>query len=302
MHHRGRHALHILITGGTGLIGTAVCRVLHTRGHQLTVLTRQDRAPDPRVSYVTALRDCADPVDAVINLAGAGLADKRWSASYQREIVSSRIDLTRDLVDWMATRPEPPKRLISASAIGYYGASDEAVFTEASGAGEGFSATLCQQWEREATRASSAGAQVVTLRFGVVLAKQGGALGKMTQSFQVGVESWLGSGRQWLSWIHLDDAVRVIEHAMVEASPALVYNAVAPEPTRHRELAREVGRHSRPWIKLGVPAFAARLIAGQMAEELLLSGQRVLPQALIAEGFQFHYPTLADALSHLRAR
>ena len=294
--------MHILITGGTGLIGTAVCRALHTRGHQLTVLTRQERAPETGVTFVTALQDCADGVDAVINLAGAGLADKRWTASYKREIVSSRIDLTRDLVEWMAAQPAPPGRLISASAIGYYGASEEAVFTEESAAGEGFSATLCQQWEQAASKASSAGVQVVTLRLGVVLAKEGGALGKMTQSFQVGVESWLGSGTQWLSWIHLDDAVRVIEHALGEASPALVYNATAPEPARHRELAHEVGCQSGSWIKLAVPAFAARLLAGQMAEELLLSGQRVLPQALLAEGFEFHYPTLAAALGHLQAR
>lgn len=294
--------MHILITGGTGLIGTAVSRALHTRGHQLTVLTRQERAPETGVTFVTALQDCAGGVDAVINLAGAGLADKRWTASYKREIVSSRIDLTRDLVEWMAAQPAPPGRLISASAIGYYGASEEAVFTEESAAGEGFSATLCQQWEQAASKASSAGVQVVMLRLGVVLAKEGGALGKMTQSFQVGVESWLGSGTQWLSWIHLDDAVRVIEHALGEASPALVYNATAPEPARHRELAHEVGCQSGSWIKLAVPAFAARLLAGQMAEELLLSGQRVLPQALLAEGFEFHYPTLAAALGHLQAR
>lgn len=294
--------MHILITGGTGLIGTAVSRALHTRGHQLTVLTRQERAPETGVTFVTALQDCAGGVDAVINLAGAGLADKRWTASYKREIVSSRIDLTRDLVEWMAAQPAPPGRLISASAIGYYGASEEAVFTEESAAGEGFSATLCQQWEQAASKASSAGVQVVMLRLGVVLAKEGGALGKMTQSFQVGVESWLGSGTQWLSWIHLDDAVRVIEHALREASPALVYNATAPEPARHRELAHEVGCQSGSWIKLAVPAFAARLLAGQMAEELLLSGQRVLPQALLAEGFEFHYPTLAAALGHLQAR
>jgi uncharacterized protein (TIGR01777 family) len=266
------------------------------------VLTRQERAPETGVTFVTALQDCAGGVDAVINLAGAGLADKRWTASYKREIVSSRIDLTRDLVEWMAAQPAPPGRLISASAIGYYGASEEAVFTEESAAGEGFSATLCQQWEQAASKASSAGVQVVMLRLGVVLAKEGGALGKMTQSFQVGVESWLGSGTQWLSWIHLDDAVRVIEHALGEASPALVYNATAPEPARHRELAHEVGCQSGSWIKLAVPAFAARLLAGQMAEELLLSGQRVLPQALLAEGFEFHYPTLAAALGHLQAR
>jgi len=294
--------MHILMTGGTGLIGTATSTALYDAGHSLTILTRRGHPATNDVTYVTALEDCAEPVDAVINLAGAGLADRRWSEAYKRQIVSSRVDLTRDLVAWLGELEHTPKRLISASAIGYYGAADERTFAEDGLPGAGFAAALCQSWENEAGRATECGTQVSLLRFGVVLAREGGALGKMTQSFRLGVESWLGSGEQWLSWIHLADAVRVIQHVLDYDSPADVYNTVAPEPARHRELAYEVGRQSNTWLKLGVPAFAARVMAGEMAEELLLSGQRVLPSQLLEDGFQFHYPNLKAALADLMPR
>ena len=291
--------MHILMTGGTGLIGTATSAALHAAGHKLTILTRRARAATEEATYVTALVDCAEPVDAVINLAGAGLADRRWSSAYKRQIVSSRVDLTRELVAWLGECNQPPGKLISASAIGYYGAAEEQTFTESGEPGTGFSAALCQSWEEEAARAAEYGTQVSLLRLGVVLAREGGALGKMTQSFRLGVESWLGSGEQWLSWIHLEDAVRVIQHVLDLEHPADIYNSVAPEPARHRELAHEAGRQSNTWLKLGVPAFAAKMMAGEMAEELLLSGQRVLPAQLLEDGFQFHYPNLKEALADL---
>ncbi len=291
--------MHILMTGGTGLIGTATCAALYAAGHKLTILTRRGRPATDNVTYVTALEDCVEPVDAVINLAGAGLADRRWSEAYKRQIVSSRVDLTLKLVAWLGELEYIPKRFISASAIGYYGAADEQTFAEDGAPGAGFAATLCQSWENGAAKATAYGTRVTLLRFGVVLAREGGALGKMTQSFRLGVESWLGSGEQWLSWIHLADAVRVIQHVLNYDRPADVYNTVAPEPARHRELAREAGRQSNTWLKLGVPAFAARVMAGEMAEELLLSGQRVLPAQLLEDGFQFYYPSLKEALADL---
>ena len=294
--------MHIVMTGGTGLIGTATCAALHAAGHKLTVLTRRARPAAPGATYVTALGECADPVDVVINLAGAGLADRRWSVAYKRQIVSSRVELTRDLVAWLGKLEQAPKRLISASAIGYYGPAEEQTFAEDADPGTGFAAALCQSWEEEAGRAAAYGTQVSQLRFGVVLAREGGALGKMTQSFRLGVESWLGSGEQWLSWIHLTDAVRVIQHVLDCDHPASVYNTVAPEPARHRELAHEAGRQSKIWLKLGVPALAAKVMAGEMAEELLLSGQRVLPAQLLEDGFQFHYPNLKEALADLMPR
>ena len=291
--------MHILLTGGTGLIGTALCGALYAQGSQLTVLSRSARRSVQGRTFITHLEQCASPVDAVINLAGAGLADRRWTAAYKRTIVRSRIDLTQQLVRWIESQTKRPKTLISASAIGYYGASPDDAFTEQGTPGTGFAADLCQRWEQEALRAEALAVDVAVLRLGVVLANEGGALGKMTQSFRFGVESWLGAGEQWLSWIHIDDVVRAIQFVLAADPRATTYNAVAPEPVTHRGFAHEVGRHSRSLLKLGVPPLAARLLAGEMAEELLLSGQRVLPQALIEQGFDFAYPTLTAALDNL---
>ena len=291
--------MHILLTGGTGLIGTALCGALSAQGSQLTVLSRSARRSAQGRTFITHLEQCASPVDAVINLAGAGLADRRWTAAYKRTIVRSRIDLTQQLVSWIESQTTRPKTLISASAIGYYGASPDDAFTEQGTPGTGFAADLCQRWEQEALRAEALAVNVAVLRLGVVLANEGGALGKMTQSFRFGVESWLGEGEQWLSWIHIDDVVRAIQFVLAADPRATTYNAVAPEPVTHRGFAHEVGRHSRSLLKLGVPPLAARLLAGEMAEELLLSGQKVLPQALIEQGFDFAYPTLTAALDNL---
>lgn len=291
--------MHILLTGGTGLIGTALCGALSAQGSQLTVLSRSARRSAQGRTFITHLEQCASPVDAVINLAGAGLADRRWTAAYKRTIVRSRIDLTQQLVSWIESQTTRPKTLISASAIGYYGASPDDAFTEQGTPGTGFAADLCQRWEQEALRAEALAVDVAVLRLGVVLANEGGALGKMTQSFRFGVESWLGAGEQWLSWIHIDDVVRAIQFVLAADPRATTYNAVAPEPVTHRGFAHEVGRHSRSLLKLGVPPLAARLLAGEMAEELLLSGQKVLPQALIEQGFDFAYPTLTAALDNL---
>ena len=293
--------MHILVTGGTGLIGTALCGALSAQGSQLTVLSRSARRSAQGRTFITHLEQCASPVDAVINLAGAGLADRRWTAAYKRTIVRSRIDLTQQLVRWIESQTKRPKTLISASAIGYYGASPDDAFTEQGTPGTGFAADLCQRWEQEALRAEALAVDVAVLRLGVVLANEGGALGKMTQSFRFGVESWLGAGEQWLSWIHIDDVVRAIQFVLAADPRATTYNAVAPEPVTHRGFAHEVGRHSRSLLKLGVPPLAARLLAGEMAEELLLSGQKVLPQALIEQGFDFPYPTLTAALDNLLA-
>ena len=191
--------MHVLITGGTGLIGTATGVLLREQGHRVTVLTRRQRQNKPQLVYIKRLSDCEQRVDAVINLAGAGLADRRWSRRYKREITNSRVQLTQRLVEWMGTLEAPPARLISASAIGFYGASESVQFTESSPGGEGFSAKLCQDWETAAKEAAALGIPVTILRLGVVFARSGGALEKMTQSFRFGVESWLGSGTQWLS-------------------------------------------------------------------------------------------------------
>ena len=291
--------MHVLMTGGTGLIGAATVTALKEQDATVTVLTRRPPADAPCVEYITSLSQCEGPVDAVINLAGAGLADRRWTRAYKQEILESRVGLTRRLVDWMRAQSKPPERLISASAIGYYGASEDGVFSEEAPSGAGFSAELCRQWEDEAVCAQELGTAVTRLRLGVVFSSRGGALGKMTQANQLGVESWLGTGGQWLSWVHIADVVRAIQFVLERDMPASVYNLVAPEAASHRTFAREVARHKGSLLRLGVPAFAVRWLAGEMADELLLQGQRVLPAQLLDDGFEFQYPTLNEALQAL---
>ena len=291
--------MHVLMTGGTGLIGAATVTALKEQDATVTVLTRRPPADAPCVEYITSLSQCEGPVDAVINLAGAGLADRRWTRAYKQEILESRVGLTRRLVDWMRAQSKPPERLISASAIGYYGASEDGVFSEEAPSGAGFSAELCGQWEHEAVCAQELGTAVTRLRLGVVFSSRGGALGKMTQANQLGVESWLGTGGQWLSWVHIADVVRAIQFVLEHDRPASVYNLVAPEAATHRTFAREVARHKGSMLRLGVPAFAVRWLAGEMADELLLQGQRVVPARLLDDGFEFQYPTLNAALRAL---
>ena len=293
--------MHVLMTGGTGLIGAATVTALKEQDATVTVLTRRPPADAPCVEYITSLSQCEGPVDAVINLAGAGLADRRWTRAYKQEILESRVALTRRLVDWMRAQSKPPERLISASAIGYYGASEDGVFSEEAPSGAGFSAELCRQWEDEAVCAQELGTAVTRLRLGVVFSSRGGALGKMTQANKLGVESWLGTGDQWLSWVHITDVVRAIQFVLEQDMPASVYNLVAPEAATHRTFAREVARHKGSMLRLGVPAFAVRWLAGEMADELLLQGQRVVPARLLDDGFEFQYSTLNAALRALMA-
>ena len=291
--------MHVLMTGGTGLIGAATVTALEEKGATVTVLTRRPTADAPRVEYITSLSQCEGPVDAVINLAGAGLADRRWTRAYKQEILDSRVALTGRLVDWMRAQSKPPEKLISASAIGYYGASADGIFSEEAPSGAGFSAELCRQWEDEAVFAQELGTAVTRLRLGVVFSSRGGALGKMTKANQLGVESWLGAGSQWLSWVHITDVVRAIQFVLESDAPDPVYNLVAPEAVTHRTFAREVARHKGSMLRLGVPAFAVRWLAGEMADELLLQGQRVAPTRLLDDGFEFQYPTLDEALQAL---
>ena len=291
--------MHVLMTGGTGLIGAATVTALKEKGAAVTVLTRRPPVDAPRVEYITSLSQCEGPVDAVINLAGAGLADRRWTRAYKNEIFASRVALTGRLIDWMRSQSTPPVKLISASAIGYYGASEDGVFSEDAPAGGGFSAELCRHWEESALCAKDLGTAVTRLRLGVVFSSRGGALGKMTQANQFGVESWLGTGSQWLSWIHIADVVRAIDFVLERDAPAGVYNLVAPEAATHRTFAREVARHKGSILRLGVPGFAVRWLAGEMADELLLQGQRVVPTRLLDDGFEFQYPTLNEALQAL---
>lgn len=294
--------MHYLVTGGTGFIGRSLCRELLKRG-QVTVLTRSRRRAEqalrPEVGTVESLDELAGlPLQGVINLAGENLAAGRWTARRKPEFRRSRVDATRELVDWLGRQPEKPAVLVSASAVGWYGARGDEELRETAAPGDEFQAELCRDWEAEAQRAGEHGIRVCCLRSGVVLGRDGGALARMLPAFRLGAGGPMGSGRQWLSWIHRDDIVSLIQWALARPSAAGSYNATAPAPVTNAEFARTLGAVMHRPSKLALPAVALRALFGEMAH-ILLTGQRVLPVRLQEAGFIFRHPELRGALEHL---
>ena len=290
--------MRILVTGGTGFIGSELLGSLLADGHRVTVLTRQSLSSDGSLDYISSLDAIANDevIDAVINLAGASLADRRWTTRYKREIFSSRLDTTRDLVSLLSRLTRTPTTLLSASAIGYYGHHEDELLGESSEPVSGFAQDLCQQWEQIALEAEALGVRVCLLRLGVVLDKNGGAFAQMERPFRMGVANWLGQGKQWLSWIHREDVIAAIEFLLVNDALSGPFNLTAPAPVTSRGFCDALKRRRRTFITAPVPAAVMRLMVGEMADELLLNGQRVLPTALRESGFAFRYPALDDAL------
>lgn len=247
--------------------------------------------------------------DAVVNLAGRSLASDRWTvrsmasdrwtARTRQEILDSRLQATRLLVQTMARLSARPAVLVSASAVGYYGSRGDEVLTESSQPGRGFLAELAQAWEAEALRARGAGVRVVCTRFGLILDRRGGSLARLLPIFRLGLGGLLGSGRQWWSWVHLDDVVGAILVAMGSAALDGPVNVVAPEPVTNRDFARALGAVLRRPAVLPAPAFALRLLLGSMADEMILASQRVVPARLQQAGFEFRWPSLRPALADL---
>jgi uncharacterized protein len=291
--------MHILITGGTGFIGQALVPQLLGAGHRISILSRGRHRNTEQCSYVRSLEELqtATSPDAVINLAGASLAGGRWTRAYKQELVASRVQGTRALVDFLAGLARPPEVLLSASAIGYYGPRGAEPLGEDSAPGSGFSSELCQAWEAEAARAAEAGIRTCLLRLGVVLDKQGGALKQMTLPFRLGVASWPGSGHQYLSWIHREDAVAAMMRLLDDRGLAGAFNLTAPGPVTQRGFTRAMQAHFLTLPGMPIPGPVMRVMLGEMADELLLTGQRVLPNALQAAGFVFRYPDIAAALA-----
>ena len=292
--------MRVLITGGTGFIGSGLCRTLLSAGHEVSVISRSVSAlPVQGPRYVpwdrAAWRDAMGQADAVVNLAGESIAAKRWTLEQKARIRESRVETTRRLVEAMATGPQRPSVLVSASAIGIYGDRGDAPVDESSTPGAGFLADTCQAWEAEARRAEPLGVRVVRLRIGLVLAPGGGALQKMAPPFRWFVGGPLGSGWQWVSWVHRDDVVRLIEWALARGDCAGALNATAPTPVTMSDFCRAVGQSLRRPSWLPAPALALKLLLGEMAD-MLLTGQRVMPRAALSAGFIFRYPALAQAL------
>lgn len=291
--------MHILLTGGTGFIGGALVTSLLDDGHQLTVLSRQALSDTEGLKYIRSLDELGNDaaIDAVINLAGASLADKRWSDSYKQEIFSSRLETTGNLIAFLRRLSHPPATLLSASAIGYYGHHGDEPLDENGEIVPGFSQELCSRWEGVALQAAELGTRVCLLRLGVVLDSGGGAFEQMDFPFRMGIGNWIGHGRQWLSWIHREDVIAAIKHLLADVSLEGPFNLTAPEAVTSRGFCDAMKHHRRTFVTAPVPGFVMRLMVGEMAEELLLNGQRVVPAALEAAGFSFRYPTLDDALT-----
>jgi uncharacterized protein (TIGR01777 family) len=299
--------MKVLISGGSGLVGGALTGALRADGHTVRYLVRPGgkAAPgDVQWNPLSALVDvpAMEGFDAVVNLNGASIADGRWTSKRKTILRGSRVDSTRVLVDALSHLKQPPRVFVCASATGYYGNRGDEVLTETSGYGNDFLAILCRAWEGEAARASSSGIRTVIARFGIVLSAEGGALSRMLTPFRLGAGGRLGSGRQWMSWIALEDAVKVLRAAIDDARWNGALNLVSPEPVRNSDFTRVLASVlHRPAI-CPAPAFALRLALGEMADALLLSSQRVLPECLRQYGYAFRYENLEAALHAVLAK
>ncbi|MBI5675585.1 MAG: TIGR01777 family protein [Nitrospirae bacterium] len=290
--------MNILITGGTGFIGTPLSRELRNSGHTVVVTTRQTSVSKEKLTWnppALIPSDVISRFDAVINLAGEPVAPGRWTKKRKELIMSSRIDTTRSLVESIKKAASKPKVLISASAIGYYGAHGDEYVTEDTLPASDFLARVCKAWEEEALKAQESGIRVVLIRIGGVLEADGGALPKMMTPFKFFLGGPVGSGKQWFSWIHRNDVLGIIKYALENESLSGPLNATAPNPVTNREFSSTLGDaiHRPSW--LAVPSFIVKLTLGELGG-MLLTGQRVLPEKIVRSGYKFKYHDLEDAL------
>ncbi|PYU28899.1 MAG: TIGR01777 family protein [Acidobacteria bacterium] len=307
--------MKILISGSTGLVGSAVVDSLSHQGHEVTRLLRPGtelrKLHNPRSRELPQvlwnpqsglLNSRAEEVDAFIHLAGASIAGHRWTAAWKRELRDSRVAATHHLIASLRQLHRPPQIFIAASAIGFYGNRGDEELTESSPAGTDFLAQLAADWETESARAAELGARVVILRFGVILAKQGGALPRMALPFRLGVGGKIGSGRQWISWITREEIVGIIRFALETNLLSGPANAVSPNPVQNAEFAAALGRVLRRPAIFPTPSFALRLALGELADSLLLASQRVYPTKLQRLGYRFLCPDLEPALAAVLKR
>jgi uncharacterized protein (TIGR01777 family) len=297
-------AMKVAVTGATGLVGSALVPLLGTKGHEVRPVSRRFGSGglvwDPETGALEG--ETAEGLDAFVHLAGESIASGRWTEARKQRIRDSRVDGTRKLCETLAKLERKPEVLVCASAIGFYGDRGDELLDESSSSGAGFLAEVCREWERATEPAREAGIRVVNLRFGVILSPAGGALAKMLPPFRAGAGGRLGAGEQWMSWIAIDDAVGAIRHALTHPDLAGPVNAVAPNPATNADYTRTLGRVlKRPTI-FPVPAFAARLAFGEMADEMLLASTRVRPAALEQTGYRFRFPDLEPALRHVLGR
>jgi len=298
--------MHILLTGGTGLIGRQLCRYWIAQGHRLTVWSRD---PDKVASLcgaevlgVVRLEEVIGVVDAVVNLAGAPIADRPWTHKRKALLWSSRIGVTETLLAWLERQEQKPAVLISGSAVGWYGDGGERELTEASGPVlDDFPSQLCIAWEETAQRAEALGMRVVLVRTGLVLAAEGGFLSRLLLPFKLALGGPIGNGRQWMPWVHIKDQIGLIDFLLHKEGARGPYNACAPHPVRNREFAKTLGQVLHRPAFMPMPAFALKVGLGELSG-LLLGGQKALPERLLAAGFTFQFTELRAALDDLSSR
>tara|TARA_R110000772_G_scaffold46687_2_gene106488 strand:- start:8458 stop:9393 length:936 start_codon:yes stop_codon:yes gene_type:complete len=293
-------SMNFLITGGTGFIGSALCAHLRQQGHYIVIKTRQPELITDNMAGVKRLSEISSDVsfDVVINLAGEPIADKRWSVSQKQQLVDSRIAVTDEIVTYLSDAKIKPAVFISASAIGYYGTglTDE-VIDESCAGDDSFSSRLCAQWEASAVAAEVLGIRTCVLRIGIVLGRKGGALQKMIPPFSVGLGGRIGTGKQWMPWIHLQDLIGIVDHCIENKRIQGPVNCTAPNPVRNKDFTTTLGKClNRPSI-LPMPSFVINLLMGEMGRELLLAGQQVRPVKVEQLGFKFKYEYLETALA-----
>lgn len=295
--------MKIAISGASGLVGSTLATELEGDGHGVHPLVRRPARGDREISWDPKAGEldgsALEGLDAVVHLAGESVAKGRWTDAKKRRIRDSRVRGTRLVAETLANLDDPPKTLVCASAIGYYGDRGDERLDESSRAGDGFLADVCVRWEAAAEAAREAGLRVVHLRIGMVLDPDDGALPQLLTPFRLGLGGKVGSGKQWMSWIAIDDLTAVIRHVLEDDEAEGPVNTVSPEPVRNRDFTQTLGQVlHRPTI-LPLPGFAARLALGEMAEELLLASARVAPRRLEALGYTFRHTELRGALEHL---
>jgi hypothetical protein len=298
--------MKILISGSHGLVGTALMKSLEPEGHEVFRLVRYAPSSDAEIEWSPDRYSIAlariEGFDAVVNLAGESIAEGRWTEDKKQRIRESRVKGTKLLGDALANLTNSPKTFICASAIGYYGNRGDEILTETSAPGDDFLAKVCVEWEKATALAKEKGIRVLNTRFGVILDAHGGALAKMLPPFRAGLGGKIGSGKQWMSWIALDDVVGALKFALTNEGLSGPVNFVAPNPVTNAEFTNTLGKVlSRPTL-FPIPAFGVRLLFGEMGEALLLAGQRVAPKRLMTEGYQFQYSQLDEALRHVLAK
>lgn len=301
--------MRVIITGGTGMIGRALSRDLVRDGHEVIILSRNPQKHRQNVVDKAKLiewdaksahgwLEYADGASGIINLAGVNIGESRWTEKRKKAILSSRIDAGKAVVEAINLAKNKPAWVIQASAVGYYGASGDQILTEESPAGNEFQSFVCQEWERSTEPLDEMGIRRVVIRSGLVLDRFDGALPRMAMPFRLFVGGRLGNGEQWFSWIHLNDEVQAIRFLIDRTELKGVFNLTAPNPVRNREFASALGKVLRRPSLIPVPAFALKIMFGEMAR-VLLTGQRVVPERLLAAGYKFQFPEIISALKDI---